>query len=131
MESDFCLQPRGDSFTRRSIFDCMVAGSIPVFFWKRTAYYQYEWFLPSEPKSYSVFIDRNAVKNGTSIIKSELEKFSKEEIRKMREKVIEYIPRLVYARPNEGLETIKDAFDVAIDGVLKRNKEQDGGYKWK
>lgn len=131
LESDFCLQPRGDSFTRRSIFDCMVAGSIPVFFWKRTAYYQYEWFLPSEPKSYSVFIDRNAVKNGTSIIKSELEKFSKEEIRKMREKVIEYIPRLVYARPNEGLETIKDAFDVAIDGVLKRNKEQDGGYKWK
>lgn len=36
--SDFCLQPRGDSFTRRSIFDCMIAGSVPVFFWNRTAY---------------------------------------------------------------------------------------------
>ncbi|KAF9615881.1 hypothetical protein IFM89_026807 [Coptis chinensis] len=54
LDSDFCLQPRGDSFTRRSIFDCMVAGSIPVFFWRRTAYFQYEWFLPVEPESYSV-----------------------------------------------------------------------------
>uniref|UniRef100_A0A2C9UIK5 Exostosin GT47 domain-containing protein n=1 Tax=Manihot esculenta TaxID=3983 RepID=A0A2C9UIK5_MANES len=32
LDSDFCLQPRGDSYTRRSVFDCMVAGSIPLFF---------------------------------------------------------------------------------------------------
>lgn len=130
LDSDFCLQPRGDSFTRRSIFDCMVAGSIPVFFWKRTAYYQYEWFLPGEPGSYSVFIDRNEVKNGSSI-RGELDKISKEEVRRMREKVVEYIPKLVYAKPNEGLKGIKDAFDVAVDGVLRRIKEQEGGYKWK
>ncbi|KAG2408464.1 Xyloglucan galactosyltransferase [Vigna angularis] len=36
MDSDFCLQPRGDSFARRSIFNCMVAGSILVFFWRRS-----------------------------------------------------------------------------------------------
>ncbi|CAL0300737.1 unnamed protein product [Lupinus luteus] len=123
LDSDFCLQPRGDSFTRRSIFDCMIAGSIPVFFWQRSAYLQYEWFLPSEPGSYSVFIDRNAVKNGRSV-KEVLERYSKEEVRKMREKVIEYIPRLVYAKNNNGLEGMKDAFDVAIEGVLKRFKDQ-------
>lgn len=129
--SDFCLQPRGDSFTRRSIFDCMVAGSIPVFFWKRTAYYQYEWFLPGEPGSYSVFMDRNAVANGTSSIRGELEKISREEVGRMREKVIEYIPNVVYAKPGEGLVGIRDAFDVAVDGVLRRIKEQEGGgYKW-
>ncbi|XAR66177.1 hypothetical protein NMG60_11012300 [Bertholletia excelsa] len=127
--SDFCLQPRGDSFTRRSVFDCMVAGSIPVFFWNRTAYAQYELFLPSEPGSYSVFIDRDAVKNGTSI-RGELDKISREEVRRMREKVIAYIPRIIYARPNDGLEGVRDAFDVAIDGVLRRMKEQEGGYKW-
>ncbi|KAF9614660.1 hypothetical protein IFM89_019788 [Coptis chinensis] len=126
LDSDFCLQPRGDSFTRRSIFDCMVAGSIPVFFWRRTAYFQYEWFLPVEPESYSVFIDRRDVKNGTSI-RGVLEKFSREDIRKMREKVIEYIPKFVYAEPIEGLENTKDAFDVAIDGVLRRFKE---GLRW-
>ncbi|KAL3755868.1 hypothetical protein ACJRO7_002854 [Eucalyptus globulus] len=129
--SKFCLQPRGDSFTRRSIFDCMVAGSIPVFFWKRTAYYQYEWFLPAEPGSYSVFIDRKAVENGTSIRKV-LERYSEEEVRRMREKVIEYIPKFLYAMPEDGLESVKDAFDVAIDGVLRRFKEQEEwGFKWK
>ncbi|XVF53994.1 hypothetical protein PTKIN_Ptkin05aG0145700 [Pterospermum kingtungense] len=131
LDSDFCLQPRGDSFTRRSIFDCMVAGSIPVFFWHRTAYLQYQWFLPSDPRSYSVFIHRNEVKNGTSI-KSVLESYGREEVRKMREKVIEYIPNIVYAKPEKGIESMKDSFDVAIDGVLKRFKEQEEhGYKWK
>ncbi|KAM6587549.1 hypothetical protein CsatA_010154 [Cannabis sativa] len=131
LDSDFCLQPRGDSFTRRSIFDCMVAGSIPVFFWKRTAYFQYEWFLPSEPGSYSVYIDRNAVKNGTASVRQVLEKYSKEEVSKMREKVIEFIPKFLYAEPQEGLETVKDAFDIAIDGVFRRFKEQEEwGFKW-
>ncbi|XP_044504723.1 xyloglucan galactosyltransferase XLT2-like [Mangifera indica] len=131
LDSDFCLQPRGDSFTRRSIFDCMVAGSIPVFFWKRSAYYQYQWFLPDEPGSYSIFIDRNAVKNGTTSIRSVLTSYSKEEVKKMRNKVIDYIPKFVYAKPLEGLENIKDAFDVAIDGILRRFKEQEEwGYKW-
>ncbi|TXG70784.1 hypothetical protein EZV62_005719 [Acer yangbiense] len=132
LDSDFCLQPRGDSFTRRSIFDCMVAGSIPVLFWKRSAYYQYQWFLPGDPNSYSVFVDRNEVKNGTKSIKQELEKYSREEVKKMREKVIDYIPKFLYAKPQEGLETIKDAFDVAIDGVLDRFRQQEEwGFKWK
>ncbi|KAK4431595.1 Xyloglucan galactosyltransferase XLT2 [Sesamum alatum] len=130
LHSDFCLQPRGDSFTRRSIFDCMVAGSIPVFFWHRTAYLQYQWFLPGEPESYSVFIDRHEVQNGTSI-KSVLDKISKEKVKSMREKVIEYIPKMIYANSDKGLEGIDDAFDVAVEGVLRRIKEQEGGYKWK
>jgi hypothetical protein len=109
----------------------MIAGSIPVLFWKRTAYDQYEWFLPAEPESYSVFIDRNEVKNGTASIRKVLERYSEDEIRRMRERVIEYIPKFLYARPDEGLETIKDAFDVAIDGVLRRFKEQEQpGYRW-
>lgn len=123
LDSEFCLQPKGDSYTRRSVFDCMVAGSIPVFFWKRTAYDQYELFLPVEPESYSVFIDYKDVLNGSSI-KGVLEKYSGEEVRRMREKVVEIIPKIVYAKPSEGLESIKDAFDVAVEGVLKRIKKQ-------
>ncbi|KDP22371.1 hypothetical protein JCGZ_26202 [Jatropha curcas] len=118
LDSDFCLQPRGDSYTRRSVFDCMVAGSIPVFFWERTAYDQYDWFLPDEAKSYSVFIHHNKVMNRRTTITGELEKYSREEINKMKEKVIEYIPKIVYAK--RGLDNVKDAFDIAIDGVLRR-----------
>ncbi|KAK3007752.1 hypothetical protein RJ639_013488 [Escallonia herrerae] len=123
LASEFCLQPRGDSFTRRSVFDCMVAGSVPVFFWKRTAYDQYEWFLPVEPESYSVFIDYSDVLNGTSIW-GVLEGYSKEEVRRMRGRVIDCIPRIVYAKPSAGLENIRDAFDIAVDGVLRRFKER-------
>uniref|UniRef100_A0A7N0T1I1 Exostosin GT47 domain-containing protein n=1 Tax=Kalanchoe fedtschenkoi TaxID=63787 RepID=A0A7N0T1I1_KALFE len=131
LDSHFCLQPRGDSFTRRSIFDCMIAGSIPVFFWRRTAYLQYQWFLPPEPESYSVFIDRHGVRNGTITVKSVLEKFSKDDVERMRDKVIENIPNLVYSKPDEGLGSVQDAFDVAIDGILNRIKDQQQpGYKW-
>ncbi|KAL0291532.1 UNVERIFIED_CONTAM: Xyloglucan galactosyltransferase XLT2 [Sesamum calycinum] len=119
--SEFCLQPRGDSFTRRSVFDCMVAGSVPVFFWKRTAYDQYEWFLPGEPESYSVYIDHEAVRNGSSSIKQVLMRYSKEEIRRKREKVLETIPRIVYRMGNGKFE---DAFDIALNGVLERIKEE-------
>ncbi|KAL0377881.1 UNVERIFIED_CONTAM: Xyloglucan galactosyltransferase XLT2 [Sesamum radiatum] len=123
LESEFCLQPKGDSFTRKEVFDCMVAGSVPVFFWK-TDYEQYEWFLPGEPESYSVFIDHEEVMNGKTSVKQVLMGYSKEEIRKKREKVIETIPRISYGKPNAGVRSFKDAFDIALDGVLERIKEE-------
>ena len=44
--SIFCLQPPGDAYTRRSTFDSMLAGCIPVFFHPHTAYTQYWWYFP-------------------------------------------------------------------------------------
>ncbi|XP_057806730.1 xyloglucan galactosyltransferase XLT2-like [Salvia miltiorrhiza] len=120
LDSDFCLQPRGDAYTRRSTFDCMLAGSIPVFFWKRSIDRQYEWFLGDEPDRFSVFIDSRDVRNGVSIRKV-LEGYSREEVRRMREKVISLIPSFIYG---DGMGSSKDAFDIAIDGVLKRFKDQ-------
>ncbi|KAG6392879.1 hypothetical protein SASPL_147107 [Salvia splendens] len=116
--SEFCLQPRGDAHTRRSTFDCMLAGSIPVFFWKRSIYNQYEWFLGDEPDRFSVFIDRRAVRNGTTSIRKVLESLSRDEVRRKREKVISLMPKFVYKSGEDGIA--KDAFDFAIDGVLRR-----------
>lgn len=117
--SEFCLQPRGDTFTRRSVFDCIIAGSVPVFFWEKTARGQYDWFLPPEPDSYSVFIDRDEVRNRSEVIKEVLMGYSKEEIRRKRERVIESIPRIIYGFDNEGLD-FHDAIDIALHGVLER-----------
>ncbi|PIN17123.1 Acetylglucosaminyltransferase EXT1/exostosin 1 [Handroanthus impetiginosus] len=129
LDSDFCLQPRGDAYTRRSTFDCMLAGSIPVFFWKRSIYNQYEWFLGDEPEKFSVFIDRKDVRNGTSIRKV-LEGYSRDEVKKMREKIISYIPKFVYNFVNgDEVESTNDAFDVAIDGVLRRIHKEKGKKK--
>lgn len=122
LDSNFCLQPRGDAYTRKSMFDCLLAGSIPVFFWERSIRGQYEWFLTDKPESFSVFIDRNDVRNGTSI-RRVLEGYNPEDVSRMREKVISLIPRFVYSLSGNGV-VVDDAFDIAIEGVLKRFKDQ-------
>ncbi|KAH7431254.1 hypothetical protein KP509_08G039400 [Ceratopteris richardii] len=123
MSSIFCLQPRGDSFTRRSIFDCLLAGTIPVFFWHRSAYMQYKWHLPDEPGSYSVFISKHAIRNGTQI-EDVLMAIPPEKVRRMREVVISMIPRIVYAASSLAMKHHQDAFDVSVEGVMRRFKEE-------
>ncbi|CAL4933736.1 unnamed protein product [Urochloa decumbens] len=121
--STFCLQPPGDSATRRSTFDAMVAGCIPVFFQPRSAYLQYRWHLPKDHATYSVFIPAESVRSGNVSVEAELRKIPAAAIQKMREEVIRLVPRLLYADPRYKLETVKDAFDVAMDGVLERVAE--------
>lgn len=38
----------------------------------------------------------------------------------MREEVIRQIPRVIYANPRSRLETLEDAFDTTVKGVLER-----------
>ncbi|KAH7686717.1 Exostosin-like protein [Dioscorea alata] len=118
--SSFCLQPRGDSATRRSMFDAMVAGCVPVFFSSGTAYEQYIWHLPSNHSLYSVFIAEDDVRNRNVNIEEVLSGYSEEHVRSMREEVVRMIPRLVYGDPRVRVEGFKDAFDLAVDGVLRR-----------
>jgi len=118
--SVFCLQPPGDSFTRRSAFDSILAGCIPVFFHPGSAYVQYLWHLPKDYTKYSVFIPANDVKSGKVSIQKILLRIPKEKVRAMREEVIRLIPRVVYAHPRSRLETLEDAFDIAVQGVLER-----------
>ncbi|KAJ1295302.1 hypothetical protein BS78_01G213500 [Paspalum vaginatum] len=121
--STFCLQPPGDSASRRSTFDAMVAGCIPVFFQPRSAYLQYRWHLPRDHATYSVFIPVDGVRSGNVTVEAELRKIPPAAIEKMREEVIKLVPRLLYADPRYKLETVKDAFDVTVDGVLERVAE--------
>uniref|UniRef100_A0A0D9WQD2 Exostosin GT47 domain-containing protein n=1 Tax=Leersia perrieri TaxID=77586 RepID=A0A0D9WQD2_9ORYZ len=121
--SKFCLQPRGDSFTRRSMFDCMVAGAVPVLFWRRTAYDAYRWFVPAgSEEEWSVFIDRQELRVGNVSVRDVLEGYSEARVWRMRERVVEMIPTLVYASSTyRGLgEGMEDALDVALRGVLQR-----------
>ncbi|KAI3905845.1 hypothetical protein MKW98_006479 [Papaver atlanticum] len=114
--STFCLEPPGDSPTRRSAFDAILAGCIPVFFHPGFAYTQYTWFLPQNYTKYSVYIPEDQVRDGKVNIESILQRYSKEQIRSMREEV----PKVIYADPRSKLDTIEDAFDISIKGVLQR-----------
>uniref|UniRef100_A0ACD5ZRX7 Uncharacterized protein n=1 Tax=Avena sativa TaxID=4498 RepID=A0ACD5ZRX7_AVESA len=121
--STFCLQPRGDSYTRRSAFDAMVAGCVPVFFNPESAYLQYRWHLPTDHHRYSVFIPEDGVRSGNVSIEETLRRIPLAKVREMQEEVVRLMPRLVYADPRYTLETIKDAFDVAVEGVLLKVAE--------
>lgn len=119
-ESVFCLQPQGDSYTRRSIFDSMLAGCIPVFFHRHSAYSQYKWHLPESYKQYSVFIPEEHLRDRNVSIEAFLAKIPSEEILRMRNEVLKLIPGLAYADPRYRLETIKDAFDIAVEAIVKK-----------
>ncbi|PON55033.1 Exostosin-like [Parasponia andersonii] len=110
--SDFCLQAPGDSFTRRSTFDSVLAGCIPVFFSEHTAYSQYGWFLPQEHGEYSVFIDEKS--EASRRVEEELARIPRERVERMRERVIGLIPRLTYAHPSTTDAGFDDAVDVAL-----------------
>lgn len=116
----FCLQPQGDSYTRRSAFDSMLAGCIPVFFHPGSAYTQYTWHLPKNYTKYSVFIPEDDIRKRNVSIEERLRQIPPEQVKIMREEVISLIPRLVYADPRSKLETLKDAFDVAVQAVIDK-----------
>lgn len=118
--SVFCLQPSGDSYTRRSTFDSILAGCVPVFFNPGSCFKQYLWHFPKNYTQYSVFIPENEVREKKISIGETLLKVPKDEVLAMREEAIRLIPSIVFANPTSSLKTLEDAFDIAVKGVLER-----------
>ncbi|KAJ3689854.1 hypothetical protein LUZ61_019018 [Rhynchospora tenuis] len=123
LKSKFCLQPPGDTPTRRSTFSSIITGCIPVFFETTSAKKQYGWHLPkSRYDEFSVYISKEDVVFGGVRIADVLEAIPEEKVRRMREKVLELAPRIMYMdhRSGDDFKGVKDAFDLAIDGTLRR-----------
>lgn len=119
--SVFCLQPQGDSFTRRSIFDSMLAGCIPVFFTEHSAYTQYKWHLPENRSSYSVYIPEKSVQRpGNLRIQQHLQSLSADEVESMRREVITLIPSFTIADPRHSFVDFTDSFDLALQGLVNK-----------
>ncbi|MCD7460881.1 hypothetical protein HAX54_044647 [Datura stramonium] len=121
MESEFCLQPPGDSPTRKSVFDSIISGCIPVIFDPFTAYYQYSWHLPEDHKKYSVFIDQEDVRNMKVNVVERLMQIPAKERENMRSYIVyELLPGLVYGDPKSKLEKFQDAFSITINNLFQR-----------
>ena len=126
--SRFCLQPRGDSFMRRSAVDSVVAGCIPVFFHEASTFEkQYRWHERDNnvngSRRYWVLINEAEVVKGKVDIEEVLGRYSDEEVAAMREEVIKMIPRFVYKDPRVKFEgDMKDGFDIAIEEVMARTR---------
>ncbi|KAK8556248.1 hypothetical protein V6N12_002658 [Hibiscus sabdariffa] len=116
----FWLKPPGDSYTRRSIFDSILAGCIPVLFHPGTAYAQYIWHLPKNYTKYSVYIAVKDLSEWKINLNETLLRIPEDRISALREEVIKLIPRVVYASSRSRSDTVKDAFDLAVEGILER-----------
>lgn len=120
LESVFCLEPAGDSPTRKGIFDTLVAGCIPVVFNRDQTVLQYLWHLPGNGSSYSVMLDDEAVVNHYDVMQH-LRRIPLAEVMRLQQNIVQLLPRLLYRNPLlDGQYTAKDAFDVAIDSLLDR-----------
>lgn len=127
LQASFCLQPPGDTPTRRSTFDSLLAGCIPVFFEDLSAKSQYTWHLPEEIYGeFSVFIPKEEVVFKGQRITDLLMGIPRSRVWRMREKVLELMPRVIYRRHGSSLNfrTTKDAFDIAIEATLQRIKSK-------
>ncbi|XP_059655184.1 probable xyloglucan galactosyltransferase GT17 [Cornus florida] len=131
MRSQFCLQAPGDSFTRRSTFDSVLAGCIPVFFSEHTAYSQYTWYLPGDPTTYSVYMgggDTDSANDGNARVDTDIEeellKIPSDTVQIMRTTVIEMIPTLTYKNPNSSIDYgFPDSIDVALAALMSRLRD--------
>ncbi len=56
----FCIQPAGDSATRRSTFDCLLAGSIPVFF-QQSSIDRFPWIDMIDPSDMTLLLTDESV----------------------------------------------------------------------
>ncbi|KAG5228361.1 xyloglucan galactosyltransferase KATAMARI1 [Salix suchowensis] len=121
MDSEFCLQPPGDSPTRKSVFDSLVSGCIPVLFDPFTAYYQYPWHLPEDHRKYSVFIDQEEVRQMKVDVVGRLSGISARERDEMRRFIVyELLPGLVYGDASSRFEKFQDAFSISVNTLLER-----------
>ncbi|CAL9237598.1 unnamed protein product, partial [Arabidopsis halleri] len=120
-DSEFCLQPPGDSPTRKSIFDSLISGCIPVIFDPYSAYYQYTWHLPEDHRSYSVYINKEDVKAKRVNVIEKLMSKTLREREDMRSYIVhELLPGLVYGDSNAKFERFRDAFDITMDSLLRK-----------
>ncbi|WOL10146.1 hypothetical protein Cni_G18900 [Canna indica] len=123
LRARFCLQPPGETPTRRSTFDSILAGCIPVFFEEASAATQFGWHIPrSRYDDFSVLIPKEDVVFGGRRIVDVLEAIAPARVRRMREAVLELAPAVMYRRHGSSgaLRSRKDAFDLAVEGVLQR-----------
>lgn len=120
LDAHFCLQPPGDTSTRRSTFDGLLSGCIPVFFLNDSAYNQYTWHLPNlHPSSYSVFVPGHQLHRVRPLLNS----FSAERIGRMRSFIVEHlITRIIYASPQlaRSHPSLRDGFQLTLDNMLRR-----------
>jgi hypothetical protein len=115
--SVFCLQPAGDSPTRKSIYDAIAAGCIPVLFDNRYGEVAYPFSTRLNYKEFTVSLSLSdqTKMNYLEIIKS---RYSSKDIKRLQQRLFQVAHMFQYSYPlNNGEQ--KDAMGPIMDEVKK------------
>ena len=125
-KSIFCPAPTGDSITRKSIFDSLVAGCIPVLF-SRASISQYMWHVPeSQIDSISIYIPLADIVNDGKNFIDVLKSVPADTVKSLQANIRRIAPTLQYAIVPEKYgngtsgETWDPPFPDAADVIIRR-----------
>jgi len=111
LRSTFCLEPPGDSLSRKGILDSMVLGCIPVLFQPLQAGL-WPWHVPLG--DVAVMLETPHKHNN---VMQELRKIKAERIKELQENILKFATRITYGRGGEG-SSIEDRYEDAFDTTL-------------
>lgn len=117
MSSVFCINPPGDTPTRKGLFDSLLAGCIPVIM-DLASLSEYEWYI-KDVRAVSVFVPWPVIQLDNSFqLIDYLESLSPEYVRKKQDAIKELAFSLQYSIPDPSRDPNRlDAFDVAVAGL--------------
>ncbi|XP_038076413.1 probable xyloglucan galactosyltransferase GT15 [Patiria miniata] len=117
--SVFCLQPPGDSLTRKSFYDAVMAGCIPVTFRpkKRSASVTYPFQDRLDYTRFTVNIPLDDVLSGAVRVVDRLRIIPESRIADMQRRLAEAAPKLQYSYPPTSEDG--DAFSMIVEEMLR------------
>jgi hypothetical protein len=115
--STFSMQPQGDSFTRKGVFDSLLAGCIPVYFHKQSFQGQYPWHITADQfRRISIYVPAAKVRESGFNIVDYLKAIPQHQVQQMQEQIRKIAFRLQYSTDASDTN-VADAFEATIRGM--------------
>ena len=128
--STFCVQPPGDTPTRKGIIDALLLGCIPVLF-DPAQRAQWPWHWGDWAADASVLLNGTAARLGQLDVIAALEAIPAARVREMRATIAQQAHRLQYATHDSlvlrSMGVVGDTYEDAFDAVLRRAWERAQG----
>lgn len=122
--SIFCLQPPGDSPTRKSFYDSLTCGCIPVIFGNHSLQYAFSSYF--DFSKFTVSIPTDVVYEGNRSILKFLQTIDKPTIQKLHINLLGIIKYMQYSITEQDVEEPNDAFKLIfaelIDKLIPKDK---------
>lgn len=129
-QSAFCLQPGGDTISRKGIVDALLLGCIPVLFHSGQRRL-WPWHWGEWVANATMLIDERLVRNGVVDVVRTLAAVSSSQVEAMQRVIAQRAGRMMYAAVDTGQlprgtlpdSEPHDAFDIAMQGALRLSRD--------